>query len=104
MFKNFTTMEEIKKNKVFEAFKTICVKSNNKQILHEMYRNIIYESDKIVYNNLKELYPRLLDTKWAFETVFLMCSGFSNDEIAFLLCIEKNIVEHKQSSIRKILE
>jgi DNA-binding NarL/FixJ family response regulator len=94
-------MEEIKNNAILEAFKTICVKSDNKQILREMYRNIIYESDKVFYNKLQKLYPRLPDAKWEFETVFLMCFGFDNYEIAFLLCLEKNTVEHIQSSIRK---
>ena len=76
-------MGEIKKNTIVEAFKTIYAKSNIKHIIHKMYLNIIYESDKALYDKLKEQYPQLLSMKWEFEIVFLMCLGFDNDEIAF---------------------
>jgi DNA-binding NarL/FixJ family response regulator len=96
-------MDKPKGNSILDAFKTICAKSDSQVngIIRAMYRNIIYESDTVLYNKLKELYPQLLDTKWEFEIVFLMCFGFDIDEIAFLLDLEKNTVEHKQTAIRK---
>jgi hypothetical protein len=54
-----------------------------------MFYELICAIYSDIFDNFKELYPQLLEAKWTFEIVFLVCVGFDNYEISHLLGLEK---------------
>jgi hypothetical protein len=90
-------------NTVLEVVKTICARSGNNigEVDCGLYNKLIYGSHNDLCCELRKQYSQLLVVKWEFEVTFLACVGFDNFEIASLLRLKKNTVEHIKGDIRK---